>query len=80
MWVQEIMETLDQNGFEYDMSDCYVTPEKLAQYDVVFAASYNFMEPWIQKKLLDFSRLSGKQLYLGPTVPEIDRRGTGVPY
>ncbi|MFR0856140.1 hypothetical protein, partial [Ruminococcus sp.] len=24
MWVQEIMETLDQNGFEYDMSDCYV--------------------------------------------------------
>ena len=77
MWVQEIMETLDQNGFEYDMSDGYVTPEKLAQYDVVFAASYNFMEPGIQKKLLDFSRLSGKQLYLGPTVPEIDRRGNG---
>ena len=27
--------------------------------------------------MLDFSRLSGKQLYLGPSVPEIDRRGNG---
>ncbi|MFR5149701.1 MAG: hypothetical protein ACLTER_09310 [Ruminococcus sp.] len=54
MWVQEIMETLDQNGFEYDMSDCYVTPEKLAQYDVVFTASYNFMETMDPEKLLVF--------------------------
>ena len=74
-WVQEIMFALDKMGFEYDISDCYVTSEKMAQYDVIFAASYNFMEGWIQEKLSNFAKLPGRKLYLGPTVPDIDRRG-----
>lgn len=74
-WIQKIMNQLDQFGMDYDISDCFITPSKLEQYEVVFAASYNFMESWIQEKLLKFSCKKDKQLYLGPDMPEIDRRG-----
>ncbi len=74
-WIQNVMGMLDKMGMEYDVSDCYVRTEKMEQYEVVFAASYNFMESWIQEKLLKFSEKRGKKLYLGPNMPEIDRRG-----
>lgn len=74
-WIEELMETLDGCHQEYDLSDCYLSQKRLEDYDWVFASSYDFMEPQVQKKLADYGQLPGKQLCIGPAVPKKDRRG-----
>lgn len=74
-WIEGIMNMLDAHHLEYNISDSCLSKERMLEYDWMFASSYEFMEPEIQKKLCIFAKEEGRHLCIGPKVPETDRRG-----
>lgn len=72
-WVQFVAKALDNNHYEYNYSDQYLLEEKWDGYDVIFAATYDFMSREEQIKLVNYSRKSGRRLIIGPYVPYLDK-------
>ena len=72
-WVKEVAAALDRHYYEYNYSDEYLSEERREEYDVIFAASYEFMDEEEQKRLVHFAEHSGKQLILGPHIPYLNR-------
>ncbi|MDO4340481.1 MAG: beta-galactosidase [Eubacteriales bacterium] len=73
-WIEKIMEALDECHLEYDISDSFLPEDRLAGYDWIFASSYEFMEPDVQKKLADYAKGKDRHLCIGPVLPKYDRR------
>ncbi len=74
-WILRISGLLDSLQIEYDISDCYIDRANMQQYSYVFASSYQQMDREYQELLADYARGAGHQLWIGPTMPEEDRRG-----
>ncbi|MDF2941299.1 MAG: Beta-galactosidase [Herbinix sp.] len=72
-WVQAITTSLDLHHYEYNYSDKYLSEEKREEYDVIFAATYDFMDEEEQKRLVNFANHKGKKLILGPKIPYLSR-------
>ena len=72
-WVYQISGILDSKHFDYNYSDHYLPAEKWAEYDVIIASSYDFMDKKVQEQLIQFSQIKDKQLILGPCIPYLDR-------
>ncbi len=73
VWVEKITEVLDLNHCEYNFSDRYLPAEKWTEYDAVIASAYSFMDSGMQKQLVEFSKIKGKKLVIGPAIPYLDR-------
>lgn len=71
-WLNRIAGELDRRHIDYDYSDRYISPEKLAGYNVVFASMYPSIEEAYLQLLDGWSSQPGKQLYIGPYVPDMD--------
>jgi len=72
-WVQSVAKELNRQHYDYNYSDAYLPEEKWQEYDVIFAATYDFMDREEQNKLVRYAKQSGKSLILGPKIPYLDR-------
>lgn len=77
-WILQVMAALDACRQEYDITDSLADLSLLKNYDLVFASSYDWMQPEVWKKYADFAAIPGKTMIVGPAYPVSDREGNPV--
>lgn len=74
-WILKVMDALDACHQEYDITDSLADLSVLKKYDLIFASSYDWMQPEVWKKYVNFAALPGKNMVVGPVYPISDRAG-----
>ncbi len=72
-WVSQVSKALNEQHYDFNYSDQYLSYEKWLEYDVIFASTYDFMDEGMQNKLISFANQKGKRLIIGPCIPYLDR-------
>jgi beta-galactosidase len=70
-WIQEACRFLENAQVEYNLADTHQVLDELAQYDMVFLPTADFMDPKEQGKFLEFAGRGG-HLVFGPGLPVLD--------
>ncbi len=77
-WFGQVVRTLKENYYDYNLSDTHLPLERLQAYPLVCLPTFDFMNLALQEKLLAYVRRGGR-LVIGPMVPYLDmgmRKGT----